>query len=138
MVLIEWQKWRCAICGRGPFARGRNARLRYARQLVIDHDHSNGLIRGLLCTGCNHAEGRATTKAARYVGYRQRPPTAILGMTVPYVSSFQPKISKEAAVERFRQISDELAVQRHLLTRETQLLVDELLNIAGRSLGLLQ
>lgn len=36
------QKGRCAICG-----------LVVAGNLNIDHDHSSGLVRGLLCTRCN-------------------------------------------------------------------------------------
>jgi hypothetical protein len=89
MVLEDWQESRCAICARSPRAMGPNARRRYVRQLLVDHDHSTGLIRGLLCAGCNNAEGRASTKAARYVGYRERPPAFILKMSVPYFSSFQ-------------------------------------------------
>ncbi|MGN9915842.1 endonuclease domain-containing protein [Micromonospora palomenae] len=136
MVLREWQKDRCAICARGPFARGPNARRRYVPRLVVDHDHSNGLIRGLLCPGCNHAEGRASTKATRYVGYRQRPPTAILGIIVPYVSSFQPEAPKgEALVARFRQVSSELSNRRHLHPEDRQL-IDELLTIARVALRL--
>jgi len=34
------QKGRCAICGE-------------VKKLCIDHDHKTGLLRGLLCTGCN-------------------------------------------------------------------------------------
>jgi len=44
-----WQAGRCGICG-GPQS-GR------ARQLVPDHDHETGLLRGMLCTGCNLQEG---------------------------------------------------------------------------------
>jgi hypothetical protein len=48
-MLEYWYKGRCAICGQIP-ARGRLAR---------DHDHAGGLIRGLLCSACNTAEGRS-------------------------------------------------------------------------------
>jgi hypothetical protein len=38
----------CAICRQEP---------QNERELVVDHDHSTGEIRGLLCYGCNSAIG---------------------------------------------------------------------------------
>lgn len=43
-VLARWQDGRCAICGR-------------VRDLVCDHDHATGLVRGWLCNSCNTTEG---------------------------------------------------------------------------------
>lgn len=43
-LLCMWQDGRCAVCG----LRG---------DLVTDHDHNTGLIRGHLCRGCNAKEG---------------------------------------------------------------------------------
>lgn len=43
-ALFESQDGSCAICHR-------------AITLVIDHDHNTGLVRGLLCNGCNLALG---------------------------------------------------------------------------------
>lgn len=43
--LRQLQDGRCGICG-------------LAGPLHIDHDHDSGLIRGLLCVGCNLKEGR--------------------------------------------------------------------------------
>lgn len=46
--LEDWQEHRCACCGKfGP--------------LVRDHCHETGLIRGLLCHGCNLDEARDLT-----------------------------------------------------------------------------
>lgn len=46
----------CAICGRSPQhrLRGRSVRTR----LALDHDHTSGAIRGLLCERCNLTIGR--------------------------------------------------------------------------------
>lgn len=44
-ALEEQQGGRCAICGR------------QARKLVVDHDHETGVVRGLLCHGCNTSMG---------------------------------------------------------------------------------
>lgn len=43
--LWEWQDGRCAMCGV------------MASRIVRDHCHDTGLVRGLLCSGCNTAEG---------------------------------------------------------------------------------
>ena len=45
--LLKHQKGVCAICG------GRDKSMR----LAVDHDHTTGLIRGLLCMRCNRAYG---------------------------------------------------------------------------------
>lgn len=45
--MLESQGGGCAICGRRP---GK-------RQLPVDHDHETGVVRGILCTGCNTALG---------------------------------------------------------------------------------
>lgn len=72
--LEQWHDGRCAICG------GRSS-------LVEDHDHQTGLVRGLLCRGCNTREGSsywASRTDTIYAKYRKRPPTAILGMVIRY------------------------------------------------------
>ncbi|MGC4778642.1 endonuclease domain-containing protein [Micromonospora chalcea] len=70
---------RCAVCGQGHTV-GR---------LVRDHDHASGLIRGLLCSSCNTAEGR--TDSLLFNNYRRRPPSVILGIEVLYLpAGFKP------------------------------------------------
>lgn len=44
----ERQGGLCALCGSPPFGN---------RRLDIDHDHTTGVIRGLLCSRCNTALG---------------------------------------------------------------------------------
>lgn len=70
-VLERWHDGRCAICG-------------HAERLVDDHDHdgADGLIRGMLCHGCNIAEGRSGMDIIRK--YRERHPAVILGLRIPY------------------------------------------------------
>ncbi len=67
-ALLEKQGGGCAICGTPP------KRMR----LSVDHDHETGMIRGLLCHGCNtKMVGRDdavwSTKAATYA---DSPPSA--------------------------------------------------------------
>lgn len=47
-VLLQVQEGRCAVC-RLPFCRGCEPN--------VDHDHSTGRVRGLLCRSCNHGLG---------------------------------------------------------------------------------
>lgn len=44
--LLERQEGGCALCTKRPSEEGQS--------LAIDHDHSTGEIRGLLCRYCNH------------------------------------------------------------------------------------
>lgn len=44
--MINNQQGKCAICGISD------------TQLCVDHDHSTGKVRGLLCHNCNHGIGK--------------------------------------------------------------------------------
>lgn len=50
LLLVEQQKGKCAIC-QTKEPKGRN------NKFHIDHDHSTGKVRGLLCHHCNVALG---------------------------------------------------------------------------------
>jgi hypothetical protein len=52
--LLKKQNGVCAICEKPETAVIRNKRVR----LAVDHDHTKGIIRGLLCMMCNHGIGR--------------------------------------------------------------------------------
>lgn len=47
--MVEQQGGVCKICGRPPSDRW--------KRLHVDHDHSTGKVRGLLCHKCNTAMG---------------------------------------------------------------------------------
>jgi len=49
--LLEAQGNRCRICGKVPTS----------RSLALDHDHTNGQVRGFLCTRCNMGLGYLPT-----------------------------------------------------------------------------
>lgn len=50
LALLEKQCGVCAICGKPETVTYQNGRI---RTLAIDHDHTTGKIRGLLCFRCN-------------------------------------------------------------------------------------
>lgn len=50
--MLAEQNGGCAICGRGP-----NGTNHVERDLLIDHDHETGAVRGLLCNNCNAGMG---------------------------------------------------------------------------------
>ncbi|MAU83409.1 endonuclease VII domain-containing protein [Gordonia sp. NPDC062954] len=71
--LLIAQGGRCAICWKKPTR---------SRRLAVDHDHTTGDVRGLLCHWCNHRLlGRWSLAALRRaVTYLQHPPAReILG-----------------------------------------------------------
>lgn len=47
--LLEKQENKCAICKR--------ARSYFNKNFSVDHSHTTGIVRGLLCGGCNRALG---------------------------------------------------------------------------------
>jgi hypothetical protein len=51
---LETQGGVCAICGLGESMKRRDGQL---RPLSVDHCHSTGVVRGLLCANCNTAIG---------------------------------------------------------------------------------
>lgn len=71
-ALRRWQAGSCAMCSASP------------RRMLVDHCHQTGLVRGLLCTSCNTAEGLGSSLA--FVAYRERPPAVMLGVKEQYGS----------------------------------------------------
>lgn len=53
LTMLEKQKSLCAICGKTNAS---------GKLLSVDHSHTTGIIRGLLCTNCNSLLGFAGEK----------------------------------------------------------------------------
>ncbi|AEM89016.1 endonuclease domain-containing protein [Streptomyces violaceusniger] len=66
LSMLAWQQDRCAVCSRRT-------------QLLIDHDHHTGLVRGGLCSGCRTKEGLWPNDRVFQL-YRDLPPAKILGI----------------------------------------------------------
>lgn len=99
-AIEDWQAGRCAICASRA-------------SLVTDHDHSTGLVRGLLCQRCNTAE--AFRSVGPYGRYRERPPAAILGVQARYWDPFaggyvQPQLAPREADKWTDAASDDIGL----------------------------
>lgn len=84
--LLEAQGYVCAICQRPP----------RSKRLAVDHDHTTGAIRGLLCAMCNHkilgAAMESSDVLRRAAQYLDSPPAArVLGDTTGRVKNNRPK-----------------------------------------------
>ena len=55
MIMLESQKGVCSICNKEESAI--NPHTKQPRDLAVDHCHSTGKVRGLLCSKCNTALG---------------------------------------------------------------------------------
>lgn len=55
-TLMEAQNGACAICSKLNGSDKHNGER--TKQLSVDHDHSTGAVRGLLCNDCNRAIGQ--------------------------------------------------------------------------------
>lgn len=69
--ILEYQHGLCFICGHPP----------KKKRLAVDHNHKTGLIRGLLCAGCNVALGKFRDDPDRIrkaMAYVDAPPATIV------------------------------------------------------------
>ena len=55
MAMLEEQEWVCKICKKPETAK--HPRTKTLKRLSVDHCHTTGKVRGLLCTSCNVAVG---------------------------------------------------------------------------------
>lgn len=78
-ALGESQGWRCAICNDPETSRHRDGG---PRLMPVDHDHTTGKIRALLCTACNRGLGMFRDSPERLeaaAGYLRRHKAATEG-----------------------------------------------------------
>lgn len=66
-VMFAQQRGLCAACGQSETVK-HNGRI---RRLSVDHDHTTGLVRGLLCHNCNRAVGLLGDNAERAAALAQ-------------------------------------------------------------------
>lgn len=71
-ILSKRQDGKCAICQKGMVLKG----------ACLDHDHSTGLIRGVLCNNCNGIEGKIKNLVTR--GRRWHSHHDYLGLLLKY------------------------------------------------------
>lgn len=70
-LMLENQNYVCSICKCPETSKHKNGKI---KELAVDHCHSTGQIRGLLCDRCNHLLGLAKdskillTSAIKYLG----------------------------------------------------------------------
>lgn len=83
--LRVYQDGKCAICEE-------------VKDLVVDHDHETGLVRGLLCSRCNTTEGFKDWPWLR--AYRADPPAARLGLRVMYGKHLERRLRRLSLVEK--------------------------------------
>jgi hypothetical protein len=60
LLIAEQQDFICPLCGADMACHP-------SKKWHLDHDHSNGMIRGALCSGCNRAEGKITNIISRFL-----------------------------------------------------------------------
>lgn len=77
--LAEAQKYECAICSI-------DLATIPTKDWCLDHDHSQGHVRGVLCRNCNGIEGKVLNLARR--GARGRGPQDFLNRIIAYWVTF--------------------------------------------------
>ena len=62
-AMFDAQGWKCAICSCDVVMPGEPKKA--GRQGHVDHDHSTGAVRGILCVNCNTGMGKLGDRADR-------------------------------------------------------------------------
>jgi hypothetical protein len=83
---ITEEQWQAVMDAQGGRCAGCNKRFASNRLPCVDHDHVDGLWRGILCTPCNYAIGERHDNVEWFTNiadYLTHPPAAFLGHYVP-------------------------------------------------------
>jgi hypothetical protein len=81
LLFLSKQKYRCAVC---------DLKFTSPSQTQVDHCHATGFIRGILCTGCNHALGNVADRIevlTKMIEYIRRAENAISNFGITISSS---------------------------------------------------
>ena len=115
-IVERWQAGRCAVCAQIPDAIPVSTRrgLVDRTALEADHDHDNGLFRGLLCQGCNGRESRAGKDDPLFSRYRFRYPAAMLGVRLRWAEPDSELAMRLKRQERYRAAMMQAAVEAGL------------------------
>jgi hypothetical protein len=102
---LDFHGSRCAICGSND------------SDLVVDHDHWSGLVRGFLCNGCNRIEGSwRADLLPLFTRYRRRHPAAIADYFETYKATSAHQIalsfSRRERQHRLRRVATREALTR--------------------------
>lgn len=57
--ILKYQGYLCCICNH-------DLRSVESKNVCLDHDHKTGIVRGVLCRGCNGSEGKIMNLATRF------------------------------------------------------------------------
>jgi Recombination endonuclease VII len=120
---VAFHDGRCAVCAE-------------EEELVVDHDHWTGLVRGLLCGSCNSSEAGTRLGDSRvFSRYRRNPPAAILAYFESYsgtgISQIMRRVTQlESEHERRRYVRRQYRLdQLEVIARHR----DELAEVSPRS-----
>lgn len=78
-AIIRLQGGTCPLCGRGLTV----------ETGCMDHDHVTGKVRGILCRGCNGAEGKIKNAIARYGGGSRMDMVEFLQNLAKYIGHYR-------------------------------------------------
>lgn len=107
-ILTKRQNGRCPLCD---------------RELTVetgcqDHDHVTGLVRGVLCRGCNGSEGKIKNAFLRYGGGMRTDMVVFLRNLADYLEFYRNTPNK--AIYHLHRTTEEKRVARNTKARKAR------------------